>query len=76
MHWLILSRSIGIAHDPEVETAYGSVFWAFDTTGDNGGDGGQLVRFDFSQPHGPGSMDHSIAGEFTCPLVPNRSLIR
>jgi sugar lactone lactonase YvrE len=52
---------IGIAHDPEVKTAYGAVFWAFDTTGDNSGDGGQLVRFDFSQPHGPGSMDHSIA---------------
>jgi len=52
---------IGIAHDPEVDTAYGAVYWAFDTTGDNSGDGGQLVRFDFSQPHGPGSMDHSIA---------------
>ncbi|EJK47143.1 hypothetical protein THAOC_34166 [Thalassiosira oceanica] len=47
---------IGIAHDPEIETAYGSVFWAFDTTGDNGGDGGQLVRFDFSQPHGESSI--------------------
>lgn len=33
---------IGIAHDPEVETAYGAVYWAFDTTGDNSGDGGQL----------------------------------
>merc|ERR1719401_244702 len=52
---------LGIAHDPEVQTAYGAVYWAFDATGDNGGDGGQLVRFDFSQPHGPGSMDHSIA---------------
>ena len=52
---------LGIAHDPEVRTAYGAVYWAFDATGDNAGDGGQLVRFDFSQPHGPGSMDHSIA---------------
>lgn len=52
---------IGLAHDPEVKTAYGAVYWAFDTTGDNSGDGGQLVRFDFSQPHGPGSMDHSVA---------------
>jgi len=52
---------IGIAHDPEIETSYGAVYWAFDATGDNSGDGGQLVRFDFSQPHGPGSMDHSIA---------------
>mmetsp|Transcript_16219 Transcript_16219/g.35289 ORF Transcript_16219/g.35289 Transcript_16219/m.35289 type:complete len:821 (+) Transcript_16219:836-3298(+) len=52
---------IGITHDPEVETAYGTVYWAFDTTGDNSGGAGQLVRFDFSQPHGPGSMDHSIA---------------
>ncbi|KAL7541023.1 hypothetical protein ACHAXR_010569 [Thalassiosira sp. AJA248-18] len=52
---------IGIAHDPELETAYGAVYWAFDTTGDNSGNVGQLVKFDFSQPHGPGSMDHSIA---------------
>ena len=52
---------IGITHDPEVVTAYGAVYWAFDTTGDNSGDGGQLVMFDFSQPHGPGSMDHSFA---------------
>mmetsp|Transcript_19161 Transcript_19161/g.39660 ORF Transcript_19161/g.39660 Transcript_19161/m.39660 type:complete len:649 (+) Transcript_19161:206-2152(+) len=52
---------VGIAHDPELLTAYGAVYWAFDTTGDRSGNGGQLVRFDFSQPHGPGSMDHSIA---------------
>jgi len=52
---------IGITHDPEVLTAYGAVYWAFDTTGDNSGNGGQLVMFDFQQPHGPGSMDHSIA---------------
>lgn len=51
---------IGIAHDPEVKTSYGAVYWAFDTTGDNSGNGGQLVRFDFSQPHGP--------GEFVCLL--------
>ena len=39
---------IGIAHDPEVETVYGVVYWAFDTTGDNSGyDGGQLVKFAF-----------------------------
>eukprot|EP00579_Thalassiosira_antarctica_P010657 CAMPEP_0201910854 /NCGR_PEP_ID=MMETSP0903-20130614/2060_1 /ASSEMBLY_ACC=CAM_ASM_000552 /TAXON_ID=420261 /ORGANISM="Thalassiosira antarctica, Strain CCMP982" /LENGTH=1038 /DNA_ID=CAMNT_0048445531 /DNA_START=117 /DNA_END=3233 /DNA_ORIENTATION=- len=61
---------IGIAHDPEVETAYGAVYWAFDTTGDNSGyDGGQLVKFDFSQPHGPGSMDHSIAAVRRYPEV-------
>ena len=52
---------IGIAHDPEERTAYGNVYWLFDTTGDNSGNGGQLVSFDFSQPHGPGSMDHSVA---------------
>lgn len=52
---------IGITHDPEVESRFGAGYWAFDTTGDNSGDGGQLVKFDFSQPHGPGSMDHSIA---------------
>jgi len=50
---------IGLAHDPEVETAYGTVYWAFDSTGDK--KQGQLVRFDFQQPHGPGSMDHSVA---------------
>jgi len=49
----------GIVHDPELETAYGTVYWAFDSTGNR--DNGQLVRFDFQQPHGPGSMDHSIA---------------
>lgn len=49
----------GIVHDPEVETAYGTVYWAFDATGNR--QTGQLVRFDFQQPHGPGSMDHSIA---------------
>ena len=50
---------IGIVHDPETSTAYGNVYWAFDATGDR--ENGQLVRFDFQQPHGPGSMDHSIA---------------
>lgn len=50
---------IGIAHDPETVTAYGNVYWAFDTTGNR--QNGQLVRFDFQQPHGPGSMDHSVA---------------
>jgi DNA-binding beta-propeller fold protein YncE len=45
----------GILHDPEVETAYGTVYWAFD------GHNSQLVRYDFSQPHGPGFMDHSVA---------------
>jgi hypothetical protein len=50
---------IGITHDPEVDTAYGNVYWAFDATGN--GETGQLVRFDFQQPHGPGSMDHSVA---------------
>ena len=50
---------IGIAHDPELETSYGNVYWAFDATGNR--QKGQLVRFDFQQPHGPGSMDHSVA---------------
>merc|ERR1712232_356720 len=50
---------IGIAHDPETASAYGNVYWAFDSTGNRLE--GQLVRFDFSQPHGPGSMDHSVA---------------
>lgn len=50
---------IGITHDPEVDTAYGTVYWVFDATGNR--ETGQLVRFDFQQPHGPGSMDHSVA---------------
>lgn len=48
-----------MAHDPEIVTTYGHVYWAFDTTGNR--EHGQLVRFDFQQPHGPGSMDHSVA---------------
>jgi len=35
------------------------VYWVFDSTGNR--NVGQLVRYDFQQPHGPGSMDHSIA---------------
>ena len=50
---------VGITHDPELSTAYGNVYWAFDATGNR--NTGQLVRFDFQQPHGPGSMDHSVA---------------
>mmetsp|Transcript_2585 Transcript_2585/g.3841 ORF Transcript_2585/g.3841 Transcript_2585/m.3841 type:complete len:694 (+) Transcript_2585:1788-3869(+) len=50
---------LGIVHDPEVSTAHGTVYWAFDATGNRRR--GQLVRFDFQQPHGPGSMDHSVA---------------
>ena len=33
----------------------GTVFWALD------GVNKELVRYDFSQPHGPGFMDHSVA---------------
>ena len=35
----------GIVHDPEVATAYGNIFWAFDATGNR--QNGQLVKFDF-----------------------------
>ena len=61
---------IGITHDPETATAYGNVYWAFDAGTGTGFDdddddanamSGQLVRFDFQQPHGPGSMDHAVA---------------
>eukprot|EP00587_Corethron_hystrix_P001076 CAMPEP_0113313180 /NCGR_PEP_ID=MMETSP0010_2-20120614/9704_1 /TAXON_ID=216773 ORGANISM="Corethron hystrix, Strain 308" /NCGR_SAMPLE_ID=MMETSP0010_2 /ASSEMBLY_ACC=CAM_ASM_000155 /LENGTH=962 /DNA_ID=CAMNT_0000169135 /DNA_START=422 /DNA_END=3307 /DNA_ORIENTATION=- /assembly_acc=CAM_ASM_000155 len=58
---------IGIVHDPETNTAHGNVYWAFDTTGNR--ENGQLVRFDFQQPHGPGSMDHSVAGVRRYPEV-------
>jgi len=58
---------IGIAHDPETTTAYGNVYWAFDATGNR--ENGQLVRFDFQQPHGPGSMDHSVAAVRRFPQV-------
>lgn len=50
---------IGIVHDPETVTAFGTVYWVFDSTGNR--ENGQLVRFDFQQPHGPRSMDHSVA---------------
>lgn len=39
----------------------------FDTTGNQ--ENGELVRFDFQQPHGPGSMDHSIAAVRRFPEV-------
>jgi len=58
---------IGIAHDPEAKTAHGNVYWAFDATGDR--ENGHLVRFDFQQPHGPGSMDHSVAAVRRYPEV-------
>ena len=46
---------VGIVHDPETATAYGTVFWAVDAFLND------VVRFDFQQPHGPGNMDHSYA---------------
>lgn len=53
---------MGIAHDNSVGwhsasigKTYRNAFWAF------GGGHSQLVRFDFREEHGPGSMDHSIA---------------
>ena len=46
---------IGIVHDPETETSYGSVFWQIDGWNE------ELVRFDFQKPHGPGSMEHAVA---------------
>ena len=58
---------VGITHDPEIDTAYGTVYWAFDSSGDR--KTGQLVRFDFQQPHGPGSMDHSVAAVRRYPEV-------
>lgn len=45
----------GIVHDPELVTTYGTVYFALD------GFHQELIRFDFSQPHGPGLMDHSTA---------------
>jgi len=47
--------AMGIAYDPEEITPYQNVFWIYD------GHDKQLVRFDFEQPHGPGSMDHALA---------------
>jgi hypothetical protein len=58
---------IGIAHDPETLSAYGNVYWAFDSTGNQRT--GQLVRFDYQQPHGPGSMDHAVAAVRRYPEV-------
>jgi len=58
---------IGIVHDPEKATAFGTVYWAFDATGDR--QTGHLVRYDFQQPHGPGSMDHSVAAVRRFPQI-------
>ena len=46
---------MGITHDPSANTPEGNVYWAFD------GGNGHLVRFDFEEDHGPGSMDHTLA---------------
>ena len=46
---------MGIAHDNEQVTPFGHVYWLFD------GMNGTLNRFDFQEPHGPGSLDHSRA---------------
>jgi len=54
---------IGIVHDPEVRTAYGTVYWAFD------GWNGELIRYDFQQPHGPSLMQHAAAAVRRYPEV-------
>ena len=46
---------VGIAHDPEPDTPFGNVFWVNDGLNET------LVRYDFEQPHGPGSLDHALA---------------
>jgi hypothetical protein len=65
----------GIAHDPENTTTYGNVYWAVGSrehympaptnshTARGVGDPLQssLIRYDFDKPHGPGSLDHSLA---------------
>merc|ERR1711871_725432 len=71
-HWDMLHESplcMGITHDPETETPFGNVYWAFD------GLNSSLIRYDFQEPHGPGSLDHSIAAirrypEIELTLVP------
>ena len=48
-HYDMLHESplcMGIAHDPEVATPFGNVYWAFD------GLNGTLMRYDFQEPHG------------------------
>eukprot|EP01052_Picozoa_sp_SAG31_P025264 SAG31_NODE_2205_length_6195_cov_4.592520_4_plen_169_part_00 len=57
-HYDMLHESplcMGIAHDPETVTPFGNVYWVFD------GLNGTLMRYDFQEPHGPGSLDHSRA---------------
>ena len=57
-HYDMLHESplcMGIAHDPETITPFGNVYWVFD------GLNGTLIRYDFQEPHGPGSLDHSRA---------------
>jgi len=52
-----------IAHDPELITGYGTVYWAVD------GWNNELVRYDFQQPHGPGLMDHAAAATRRYPSI-------
>ena len=44
-----------------------NIYWVFDSTGNQRN--GHLVRYDFQQPHGPGSMDHSVANVRRFPKV-------
>ena len=46
---------MGMAYDTEEVTPFGHVYWVFD------GLAKMLVRYDFQEPHGPGSLDHSRA---------------
>lgn len=46
---------MGLAYDPETRTPYRNVYWEFD------GLNSTLIRYDFEKPHGPGSLDHSLA---------------
>jgi len=54
---------MGITHDPTPPAPHGNVYWEFD------GLAGMLIRYDFEQMHGPGSLDHSLASVRRFPEV-------
>ena len=56
-------QCMGIVHDPEHNTPYRNVYWAFD------GLNSSLIRYDFEKPHGPGYLDHSLASVRRYPEV-------
>ena len=57
---------VGIVHEHDSGTTHDNVYWAVAQAYDPldaryDGKVSMLIRYDFEQPHGPGSLDHSMA---------------